>query len=1117
MKTLSAVLSVVILAAAGCVPSRWSDLDVLQLRCEFSHDPLGVDAAQPRLSWQLRALQRAQVQSAYQVLAATTPDLLALDQGDLWDSGRVTSDQTVDVAYRGRPLASAQQVFWKVRIWDGRGRVTAWSLPGQWTMGLLAPAAATVKPPPAGSGGSGQLSSAATPAGWQARWITDAGLFRWLRPVYGYHSEETTDPATIKWVQLDLGAPKAVSAVQLFALRYGVIDGLGFPRKFKVEVSDDPTFATGTLIADFSRKEFPNPWLRRIDLPATPAVTGRYVRLTANGLRVEEGRACLALSQIVVLSGGVNVAVGAPVTASDSQEQGPWGARAVTDGLGVPGANPRANTTLLLRREFTVRPGLRRALVFACGLGQYQLTFNGRPSGAPAIAPGWTDFAKTCLYDTLDVTALLQPGANAVGLALAGGMYNVQDGRYVKFVTPFRPLTAIAELRLEYADGSVQTVSTDEQWRVASGPVTFANMYGGEDYDARLEPRGWDRPGFDASSWTQATLWAGPGGTLRGHSYAAPPVREFETLPTVAHHELRPGVTVYDLGQNAAIMLRLKVHGPAGATVRILPAELLAPDGSVDQSSVGHSPVWWQYTLAGGGGESWAPGFFYHGCRYLQVECSPPALSHVEGPAPSKVEGPRVEAGPTAADWPVVNSLAGVVVQAAAPPAGEFACSNDLFNRIHNLVRWAQRSNMMSVLTDCPHRERLGWLEQDHLNGPALRYEFNLGRLFAKVTDDMADAQRPDGLVPDIAPEYIIFTDGFRNSPEWGSACILIPWQQFQWTDDTSLLRRSYGMMKRYLDFLDRRADHHLLNFGLGDWYDLGPKPPGVAQLTPIALTATAFYYEDAEILSRVAVLVGKGSEARHYRELATQIRTAFNRAFYDPAQGQYATGSQCADAIPLVLGLAEPEHREAVLAALVKDVQDRGDALTAGDVGYRYLLRALADGGRSDLVYAMNDQSDKPGYGYQLRRGATSLTEAWDASRHASQNHFMLGQINEWFYHDLAGVQDDPSGPGFKRIIIRPAVVGNLTWVRARYDSVRGRIVSEWRRNGDQFMLQVTIPANTTANVYVPTVNAAMVAESGRPAADADGVRYVGRKEGVAVFAVGSGIYTFTSTLPER
>ena len=1093
MKILSVLLSAALLAAAGCVPSRWSDLEVVRLRCDFDREPLGVDAAQPRLSWQLRASRRDVGQSAYEVLVATAPEVLARDQGDLWESGRVASDESVDIPYQGRALASAQEVFWKVRVWDRRGRVTSWSPVAQWTMGLLAsgPAPAT---PSAGSGA----------AGWQAQWITDPDLFRWRRPVYGYHSEETTDPAAVKWVQLDLGAPKAIARVTLHALRYGVVEGLGFPRKFKVEISDDPSFASGTVVADFSQKEFPNPWLRRIDLPVAPAVTGRYLRLTANGLRVEDGKACLALSQIEVisalqletLSGGENVAVGAAVTASDSWERGPWSVRALTDGLGVPWTNPRANATLLLRREFPVRPGLRRALIFVCGLGQYQLTVNGQPGGSPAVAPGWTDFAKTCLYDTLDITRLLQPGANAVGLDLAGGMYNVQEGRFVKFVTPFRPLTAIAEIRLEYEDGSVDTVGTDARWRLARGPVTFANMYGGEDDDARLEPAGWDRPGFDDAHWAPAAAWAGPGGALRGHSYAAPPVRDFETLTPVASHEVGPGVTVYDLGQNAAVMLRLKVRGPSGAVVRVVPAELLAAGGSVDRSSVGaRGPAWWQYTLSGRGEETWAARFFYHGCRYLQVEC-------VASPGGS---------------LPVVLAVGGVVVQAAAPAAGEFACSNELFNRIHTLVRWAQRSNMVSVLTDCPHRERLGWLEQDHLNGPALRYEFNLAPLFAKVTDDMADAQQPDGLVPNIAPEYIIFTDGFRDSPEWGSACILIPWQQYEWTGDTALLRRAYPMMKRYVDYLGSRADHHLLNFGLGDWFDLGPNAPGVAQLTPLALTATAFYGEDARILSRVAVLVGKGSEARRYRELGEQIRTAFNQAFFDPKLGHYATGSQCADAIPLAMGLVERAQRPAVLAALVKDVRDRGDALTAGDIGYRYLLRALADGGRSDVVFDLNNQSDKPGYGYQLKHGATSLTEAWDANPHASQNHFMLGQINEWFYHDLAGIQGDPTGPGFKRIAIRPAVVGDLTWVKAGYESVRGRIASEWRRSGRQFSLQVTIPPNCTADVYVPADAAGTVTESGVRAADAFGVRYRGWRDGVAVYAVGSGVYTFASTLPER
>lgn len=1092
MKTTSLLCGAILLATAGCAILRSGNLAVAGLRCEQDVDPLGVDVPQPRLGWTLQSAERGQAQMAYQVLVASSLALLTQDQGDFWDSGRVVSDDALGVRYRGRPLQSAQQVFWKVRVWDRHERRSAWSPAATWTMGLLA----------AGAPAPGEAGAAAA---WPARWITDPELLRWQRPLLGYRSEDTTAPNTVKWVQIDLGTSRAIDEVRLLALRHGVIEGLGLPRRFKVEASEDPSFRQAAVIADYTQKEgYANRWIMDIVLPAE-GVAGRYVRLTATGLREENGQACLALSQMEVISGGQNVAVGAAVTAGDSLEQPPWSAAALTDGLGVPGANPRANATLLLRREFTVRPNLRRALLFVCGLGQFGLRLNGARVGNDVIAPGWTDYAKTCLYDTYDVTALLHPGANALGLCLAGGMYNVQPDRYVKFVTAFRPPTATGELRLEYADGTVETVDTDDRWRVAPGPVTFANMYSGEEYDARREPHGWDQSGFDDRQWPPVVVFAGPGGTLRGHSCAAPPIRNFEEFKPVKVTELRPGVKVHDLGQNASVMLRLTVRGPAGAVVRVIPAELLAADGSVDPHSSG-GKSWWQYTLAGTGAESWVPEFFYHGGRYLQVECSaPPAAPGQPAPAPAN-----------GASLPVVESIEGVFLQAAAPAVGEFACSNDLFNRIHTLVRWAQRSNMMSVMTDCPHRERLGWLEQDHLNGPALRYEFDLARLFAKTINDLADAQQPDGLVPDIVPEYVIFTGGFRDSPEWGSACVLIPWQQYEWTGDVEPLRRSYDMMKRYVAYLGSRAADHIVSYGLGDWYEIGPNPPGVAQLTPVALTATAFYYRDASILAQVAKLLGQPADARRYQQLADEIRAAFNKAFFDLAAGRYATGSQCADALPLVMGLVEPEHRAAVLAAVVKDVRDRGNALTAGDIGYRYLLRALADGGRSDVIFDMNNQSDKPGYGYQLKHGATSLTEAWDASPRSSQNHFMLGQINEWFYHDLAGIQPDPTGPGFKRIIIRPAVVGDLAWVRASYDSVRGRIASAWKRAGRRLTLDVTIPPNTTATVYVPAAAADSVTEGSRAAARSPGARFLRVEDNAAVFAVASGSYAFASILPE-
>ena len=746
--------------------------------------------------------------------------------------------------------------------------------------------------------------------------------------------------------------------------------------------------------------------------------------------------------------------------------------------------------SMLFRRDFTVRPGLRRATVHVCGLGCFAMSVNGRQVGDTLFPPGWTKYDKTCLYDTYDLTGMVHEGPNAIGLLVGNGMYNVPAGRYTKFTGSFGPVKAIAQLVLEYKDGSKDVIGTDSKWRQTSGPITFSCVYGGEDYDARLEPRGWDKSGFDDSNWLAASACQGPGGRLKGHSCAAPPIRRFDILKPVKITEPRQGVTIYDLGQNASLMPRLKVQGPAGAAVRITPAELLAQDGLVDRGSCGGGEAYWQYTLNGEGEEDWFPKFFYHGCRYLQVER-------------------RAEPG---GQLPAVRSLEGVVVHSSSPAVGEFACSNELFNHIRTLIRWAQRSNMMSVMTDCPHREKLGWLEEDHLNGPSLRYEFDLCRLFTKMMNDMADSQLENGLIPDIAPEYVKFDGGFRDSPEWGSAFILVPWQQYEFAGDTELLRRYYDGMKRYVAYLGSRANNCIVSHGLGDWYDIGPKPPGVAQLTPLPLTATAFYYYDTWILAQTAALLGKTTEARIYGSQADRIREAFTKAFFDPTTSDYATGSQCANSIPLVMKMAKEAEAPRVLDKVVKDIRNRGNALTAGDVGYRYLLRALAEGGRSDVIFDVNNQSDKPGYGYQLNQGATSLTEAWDAGRSSSQNHFMLGQLMEWFYHDLAGISSDPSGPGFKKFIIKPAMVGDLTWARGRYESIHGTIESQWERKGGAVTLKVTIPANTTATVYVPGATSNRITESGRLASRSKLVTFLRSDRGYQVYSVASGHYEFRS-----
>ncbi|HWL17547.1 MAG TPA: family 78 glycoside hydrolase catalytic domain [Opitutus sp.] len=902
MRLFAGILAGLLCAIAA--PARAVGLEVYDLRCDGIENPLGIDSSPPRLSWKLRSEERGQRQTAWQVLVASSLAQLQRDRGDLWDSGRRNSDEQLHVPYAGRRLTSSEQVFWKVRAWDREGRASAWSAPATWTMGVLAAEE------------------------WKARWITDAGLLAWVRPKIGFHSEATRDATEPKWIRVDLGASRPIESVRLYPVRQVLEDSQGLPLRFKLEAADDPDFATAQTIADYTADDFRyTSTAIKTTVPtftAPAGVRGRYVRLATSKLRRNGAGHFLALSQIEIVSEGKNIAAGASVLASDSLETGRWSAASVVDGKEIRGANPRDNATLLARGEFIVKPALRRALLHVSGLGHYELAINGHRVGDGLLSPGWTTYEKTALYDTYEVTDLARAGRNAVGVVLAGGMYNVRAERYGKFESLFRPLTVIAQLRLEYADGTVELIGTDERWTLSDdGPITFANVYGGEDYDARRALAGWTEPGFDDSAWTSATVFEGPGGALRGISHAAPPLRTHDVFQPVAVNELRPGVRVYDFGQNTSMMPRLRVRGPAGAIVKMTPSELLQPDGSIDTSSFMRGPngSWWSYTLRGGdAAEAWYPKFFYTGARYLQVELS----------------------APDGRNLPTIESLESVVVHTASAPAGEFACSNELFNRIRTLIRWAQRSNLVSVITDCPHREKFGWLEQYYLNGPSLRYEFDLAQLYTKTFGDMADAQLPNGLVPDIAPEFVIFGGGFRDSPEWGSAIVLAAWQHFEWTGDDTPLHRYYPAMCRYADYLASRAEGHILSHGLGDWYDIGPKPPGVSQLTPLGLTATATYYEDIKTLAAIATRLGHTADAARFTTRAAEIRTAFNRRFFDAERGVYATGSQCANAMPLVLGLVEPAERPRVLAALVSDVRDRG--LTAGDVGYRYLLRALAE-----------------------------------------------------------------------------------------------------------------------------------------------------------------------------
>ncbi|MBL0160427.1 MAG: family 78 glycoside hydrolase catalytic domain [Bryobacterales bacterium] len=708
----------------------------------------------------------------------------------------------------------------------------------------------------------------------------------------------------------------------------------------------------------------------------------------------------------------------------------------------------RSGPLPLFRKEVMLEKPLRRAIVLVAGVGFHELRINGSKVGDHVLAPAWTNYRATVNYETFDVTAELKPGANALGVMLGNGFYNVAGGRYTKYTGSFGHPRLALQLHLEFADGTAREVTTDATWRAHEGPITFSCIYGGEDYDARLELPGWDTPGYNDAQWSRVTTGEAPGGLLRAQ--ASPPVKVQRTLGTTRVTEPKPGVKVYDLGLNFAGWPKLTVHGPAGAAVKMIPGELLTPEGLVTQRSSG-GPTSFSYTLKGSGTEVWTPRFTYYGFRYVQVETTA-----------------------------TVGKLEGEFVYLDAPRAGTFSSSNELFDRIHTLIDTAVRSNLQHSLTDCPHREKLGWLEVSHLMGASLLYNWDLRTFLPKVIRDVREAQTVDGLIPSIAPEYVTFGGAFRDSPEWGSAGVILPWLAWQWYGDRQTLAFAYPMMKRYNEYLGTRAKDGLLTYGLGDWYDIGPGAPGNSKLTPLGITASATWWADLKVLEGAAQVLGKSTETAAWAAQAGTLRQRFQEAFYQPAGVTYGTGSQTSLAMPLALGMAPVEARGALAEKLVADIRARGNHTSAGDVGYSYVLSALTQAGRGDAIFDMAANPEAPSYAAQLSRGATSLTEAWDANPASSQNHLMLGHIVQWFYAGLAGIRPDGGAPAARHVVIQPEPAGDVRWVKAAWESVRGPVKVDWRLEGGAMRLSVEIPPGMTADVRLPGA-AARAVGSGR------------------------------------
>lgn len=718
----------------------------------------------------------------------------------------------------------------------------------------------------------------------------------------------------------------------------------------------------------------------------------------------------------------------------------------LADQLGKKGM--QRSVVPLFRKQFSINKKVKTALLFVSGLGQYEININGSKIGSAFLAPGWTYYDKTVLYNTYNITDKLSSGKNAIAAIVGNGFYYINRERYFKIVSAFGMPRMICRLKITYDDGSIENIVSDKSWKTTVSPITFSSIYGGEDYNAQMEENGWNTANFNDTKWKNVLLVKAPFGKLEPEQTY--PVSLINSFTPKGILQTAPGKYLYDFGQNVSGIVQLKVKGTKGQVIKLVPSELINANLSPNQSASGE-PYYYTYTLKGSGEEIWQPKFTYYGFRYVQVEGAvPDTASNTNG-------------------LPVITKLTSLHNRNSNPVNGSFECSNELFNKIYTLINWSIKSNLQSVVTDCPHREKLGWLEQDYLMGASIHYNFDIYNLYRKIVLDMMDAQYSQGFVPDIAPEFVQFSDGFLDSPEWGSACVIIPWLLYEWYGDKDILQKAYPMMKKYVAYLETKASNHILSHGLGDWFDYGPNRPGEAQLTPKAVTATSVYYYDAKLLSQIANVLNNEADATTFEQLAAAIKNSFNSKFFNAATNVYSTGSQTAMAMPLCVGLVDGQNKDAVLKNLVDSIYANNKALTAGDIGFHFLIKALDDGGASQLIYDMNNRDDVPGYGFQLKKGATALTESWPALQNVSNNHLMLGHVMEWFYSGLAGIEQESNSIGFQTLRIRPQPVGDITSASGSFHSPYGWVKTSWRKEGSTFTLSVTIPPNSQANVYLP------------------------------------------------
>ncbi|MEW5974183.1 MAG: family 78 glycoside hydrolase catalytic domain [Acidobacteriota bacterium] len=1076
-------------SAAGVRPAN--------LRCEYRVNPLGLDIPRPRLSWVLevdQAGERAQKQTSYQVLVASAPDQLAAGRGDLWDSGQVFSDQTLHVEYAGKALKSGTWCYWKVHVWDQHGKPSGWSPTAYWSMGLL------------------------ERSDWGADWIGDnkdlvnaemeAEASR--DTCLGFRTE-ATHPDTERRVVLDLGRPIEIDAVKLFPAQprgwHQDAPSVSFPVRFVLEAGSRSDLSDVRTLVNRADRDEEAPSTGEPKHYRFKPQTVRYLQLRILRLtRESDSKSAAALAELEVWSGQRNVAQGIAITAPDSVEVAGWSKRCLVDGQ----VRASASRSILLpgtmlRKTFEVSSRVVRATLSVTARGLYEVRLNGKRVGEQVLSPEWTNYQKRIQYQTYDVTGLVQEGGNALGALLGAGWYAGRIGLFERRAIYGSRPQLLLRLDMELADGHRESVVSDRSWKLHDdGPIRSADILDGEIYDARKEQPGWDTFHFDDRGWLPVQADSEPG-SARLVWQRNEPIAVVKEIKPRRITEPRPGLYVVDMGQNMVGWCRLKVKGARGMVVTLRHGEMLHEDGTLYTANLRSAGQVDQFILAGNGEEVFEPHFTYHGFRYVE-------LSGLSSP-------------------PAADAVLGRVFHSSSPTAGSLETSNPLFNQIMNNIVWTQRGNMHSVPTDCPQRdERLGWMGDIQAFAQTAIFNMDMAAFFSKWVQDVRDDQREDGRFPDFAPNpnTVLGRDLFSGVAGWGDAGTIIPWRVYENYGDKRMLQEHFDSARKWVDFIHRNNPgllwEHARHRDYNDWLnadtlilDGWPKAGGAV---PQAIFATAFFAHSVELVSKMAAVLQRDEDARHYREFYEQIRNAFNRAYVKP-DGAIEGETQAGYAVALHFNLI-PEAKVALVARrMVEGFQRYGGHLSTGIQSTHRLMMELSEHGYQEEAYRLLSLKSFPSWGFMVENGATTIWERWDGyvkgrgfqNPHMNSfNHWALGAVGEWMWRNIIGIHPDESAPAFKHFSIRPRPSLQVSWARGQYNSIRGRIACEWERTEGRFTLRITIPPNTAATIFVPTHDPASVREGARSAADAQGVRYAGRVGDAAQYEVVSGDYVFQS-----